>query len=171
MKPLRFCASCGSSLLQGDHEGGARCSACGRVWYRNPAPTVGAAIVSDDRALVTERAREPAKGLFDVPGGFLAVGEQPLDGLRREVREELGVDIDVSEGDFVQAVSHRYGAEGEWLVSLGFRARLAGGEPVARDDVAAVRWIGRDELDALAWAWAHDLELVKRALEEEAGDG
>ena len=44
---------------------------CGRSWYPNPAPAVGAAIVSGGRALVTVRAREPYRGKVDLPGGFL----------------------------------------------------------------------------------------------------
>ncbi|MGH2821220.1 MAG: NUDIX domain-containing protein, partial [Actinomycetota bacterium] len=87
MKPFRFCPACAHELEGADHEGGRRCPSCGRVWYRNMAPTAGCAIVTDGRALVTVRARDPEKGRIDVPGGFLHPEEHPLDGLRREVHE------------------------------------------------------------------------------------
>jgi len=73
------------------------CPECGRSWYRNSAPAVGVAIVRDGKALVTVRALEPEKGKVDVPGGFVEVGEHPVRGLEREVREELGVEVEVEE--------------------------------------------------------------------------
>jgi ADP-ribose pyrophosphatase YjhB (NUDIX family) len=166
VKPVNFCASCGSVLQHIDCDGGAPCSACGRRWYRNPAPTVGAAIVRDGRALVAVRARNPEQGKIDVPGGFLHEGEQPTDGLRREVREELGIEVEVRADDIVQAVAHRYGPNGEWLVSLGYKVRMSSGEPQPNDDVAEIRWVTLAELDDLHWAWGHDDALVRRALED-----
>jgi ADP-ribose pyrophosphatase YjhB (NUDIX family) len=165
VKPFLYCPSCGARLGAPDGEGTGRCPSCGRVWYRNPAPTVGAAIVDSGRALVAVRAHEPFKGRIDVPGGFLNVGERPVDGLKREVREELGVEIDVAEEDYVQTAVHRYGEDGDWLVSMGFRARLAAGDPEPRDDVEAVHWVTLEDLEGLEWAWPHDLDLVRKALE------
>lgn len=121
--------------------------------------------MKDGRSLVTVRAREPEKGRLDVPGGFLDVGEDPIQGLKREVKEEVGLDIDVGPQDFVQAVPHRYGPEGDWLLALGFRARWVGGEVQARDDVADARWVDAGALDDLDFAWPHDRELVRKALE------
>ena len=164
MKPFRYCPSCSAAVEEKGHDGGLGCVSCGRVWYRNPAPTIAAAIVKEGRALVAIRARDPHKGKVDVPGGFLDVEEQPLEGLRREVREELGVEIDVGPEDYVQAVAHRYGEEGDWLVSLGFVARLASGEIRPGDDVADVMWVRPEEIEGLPWAWEHDRALVEQAL-------
>ncbi len=88
-EPFRFCPADGTPLGEPRRSGGATCPECGRSWYRNSAPSVGAAIVEGGRALVTVRALEPERGKVDVPGGFLEVGEDPIDGLRREVSEEL----------------------------------------------------------------------------------
>jgi 8-oxo-dGTP diphosphatase len=113
---------------------------------------------------VTVRAREPEKGKIDVPGGFLKPGEDPIDGLKREVKEELGVDIEASVRDCLTMAPHVYGEEGDYVLALGFRARLVGGEPAPADDVADLRWVGPEELDQLDFAWPHDRELVRRAL-------
>lgn len=164
MKPFVFCPSCAGRLDPPGREGAMACPDCGRTWYRNPAPTVGCVIVRDGRALVAVRAEEPWKGQIDVPGGFLAVGEDPTDGLRREVREELGVEIDVTDHDYVQTVAHRYESGGEWLISMGFRARLIEGEPRPSDDVAAVKWVRSEDLDDLDFAWPHDRALVRKVL-------
>jgi ADP-ribose pyrophosphatase YjhB (NUDIX family) len=164
VKPFLFCPSCGSRLegdANSDH--GSRCSACGRKWFRNSAPTAGAVILRGDRALITERGVEPRKGCYDIPGGFLMAGEDPLHGLRRELEEELG-DIEVEVGPVMQMVPHPYGDEGDFVLAIGFIAELVGGEPEAADDVASVRWIGIDELDDVEFAWSHDRELVRKAL-------
>ena len=121
----------------------------------------------DGAALVSVRAREPEKGRLDVPGGFLLPGEDPITGLKREVREELGVEIDVDVEDCISMVPHRYGEEGDFVLALGFRARLLGGRVVPNDDVEEVRWVGADELDDLDFAWPHDRDLIRKALERE----
>lgn len=167
MKPFRFCPADATRLENPDHEGGSRCPSCGRSWYRNSAPTAGCAIVREAKALVSVRAREPEKGRLDVPGGFLLAGEDPITGLKREVKEELGVEIDVGVGDCVSMVPHRYGEEGDFVLALGFVARLTGGKVEPNDDVAAVHWVGNEDLDELDFAWPHDRDLVRRALERE----
>jgi NADH pyrophosphatase NudC (nudix superfamily) len=167
MKPFRFCPACGNQLSDPNGDGASHCGRCNRSWYRNAAPTAGAAIVADGRALVTTRAREPEKGRVDIVGGFLHFDENPIDGLKREAKEEIGVDIDVSNADFVQAIPHAYGPEGDWVLALGFKARLVSGDPTPSDDVAAVQWVTLPELDDLDWAWPHDRDLVRKALIDE----
>jgi len=166
LKPFVFCPSCAHRLDKPDHEGGAKCPNCGRVWYRQSAPTAGAVIVKGDKALVTVRARDPEKGRIDVPGGFLNVGEHPIDGVKREVNEELGVAIECDVEDCISMATHRYGEGGDFVLALGFRARLISGEPQASDDVAAIKWVTKDELDEADFAWPHDRELVRKSLEK-----
>jgi ADP-ribose pyrophosphatase YjhB (NUDIX family) len=166
LKPFVFCPACSAELGPRDEEGGATCPECGRVWYRNSSPTAGAVIVKGRQALITVRAREPEKGKIDVPGGFLHVGEHPVDGLKREVKEELGVEIEADVEDCLTMATHRYGEDGDFVLALGFRAALVSGEPQATDDVAAIRWVTDDELEVLDFAWPHDRELVRKALEK-----
>jgi ADP-ribose pyrophosphatase YjhB (NUDIX family) len=168
VKPFVYCPSCATRLGEADHEGGALCPSCERVWYRASSPAAGAAIVHDGRALVTQRAREPEKGKYDVPGGFLRPGEEPIDGLRREVREELGVEIETDTDECISMVPHVYGPEGDFVLALGFRARLVSGDPTPNDDVAAFRWVTTEDLDGLDFAWPHDRELIRRALNDES---
>lgn len=171
MKPFVFCPSCATRLGERDSEGGATCPGCGRVWYRNSAPTAGAVIVKGGRALVTVRAREPEKGRIDVPGGFLHAGEHPVDGVRREVKEELGIEIETDVSQCLTMAPHRYGEDGDFVLALGFKARLVSGEPKPTDDVAGIKWVTKEELDDIDFAWPHDRDLVRRALEEGEKDG
>lgn len=174
MKPFDFCPACATRLDwdSGASEGG-HCRGCDRDWYRNSAPTAGAAVVRDGKVLVTQRAVDPFKGKWDIPGGFLSAGEEPIEGLRRELREELGIEVEVSVTDCVSMVPHPYGPEGDYVLALGFLARFASGDPVAADDVGDFRWIDASELAAVDFAWEHDRELVRKALDraEEDDDG
>jgi ADP-ribose pyrophosphatase YjhB (NUDIX family) len=127
-------------------------------------------ILEGDRALVTVRAREPQKGRLDLPGGFLEVGEHPVEGLAREAREELGIEVEVFEPPILLA-THTYGADGQYVLAIGFRARILSGEPDPTDDVAEVRWVSAGELDRADFAWEHDRRMVRAALEELRGEG
>ncbi len=163
MKPFNFCPACAARLEDGE-QGSKSCPSCGRSWYRNSAPAVGAGIVNDGKALITRRGVEPEKGRFDIPGGFLSGGEDPIEGLKRELREELGLEIEVAVDDCVSIVAHTYGPEGEFVLALGFLASWVGGEPRAADDVAGFTWVDLDELDRLDFAWEHDRQVVRKAL-------
>jgi 8-oxo-dGTP diphosphatase len=129
-------------------------------------PAVGTVIVRDGKALVTVRAREPEKGRLDLPGGFLRVGEHPVDGLAREVREELGIEAEIVDTPILLA-THRYGPEGGYVLAIGFRASIGSEEPSATDDVAGVRWVSAEELDSLDFAWEHDRDMVRTVLKGE----
>jgi ADP-ribose pyrophosphatase YjhB (NUDIX family) len=149
----RLCPRCGSSLER--EPGSARCPACGLVAYANPAPTA-CALVADEagRLLLARRAHEPFQGLWDTPGGFVEEGEHPLDALRRELREETG--LEVEPGRFVGVWMDAYG-DGPGAAStlnLYWEARVVGGELRPADDVAELAWFARDELSAVELAFA-----------------
>jgi ADP-ribose pyrophosphatase YjhB (NUDIX family) len=111
------------------------------------------------------------KGKLDVPGGFLLPGEEPIAGLKREVREETGTEIEATIEDCIQIVPHTYGEEGDYVLSIGFKARLISGEPKAADDVADLHWVAESELDDLDFAWDHDRDLLRKALQlDQKGD-
>ena len=167
MKPFLYCPACAAELGETDDEGAKVCPKCDRTWYRNSSPTVGCTLVRDGKALVSRRGRDPEKGRLDIPGGFLLAGEEPLAGLKREIQEELGVEVDVQVGDCISMTPHKYGDEGDYVLALGFVARLVSGEPGASDDVDEVLWVSLDELEELDFAWPHDRELVRTALERE----
>jgi 8-oxo-dGTP diphosphatase len=120
--------------------------------------------VRDGKALVTVRSREPEKGRVDVPGGFVEVGEHPVRGIEREVREELGVEVEVEEKPVLLA-THTYGPGGIWVLAISFLARLVDGEPSPADDVAEIRWVSAEDIDGLDFAWEHDRRLIKAALD------
>ena len=141
----RFCPRCGEGL-RGD-ERRLECPACGFVAYPSSKATAGALCVDDEgRVLLVRRAIEPFRGRWDIPGGFLDEGEHPLDGLRRELREETGLEVEPVE--LVGVWMDRYGgdATAEATLNLYWTARVVGGEPEAADDVSELGWFAPDEL-------------------------
>jgi ADP-ribose pyrophosphatase YjhB (NUDIX family) len=83
----------------------------------------------------------------------------------REVREELGVEIEVVEGP-VLLKPHTYGPDGAYVLAIGFRVRIVSGEPNPTDDVAQIRWISTEDIDDTDFAWEHDRGFVRAALED-----
>ena len=139
------------------------CPSCGLVEYANPAPTASA-LVGDDEGgiLLARRAGDPGRGLWDLPGGFVDQGEDPLETLRRELREEAGVEIDV--GEFLGGIPDTYGEDGISTVNLYWAAAIADGELRPADDVAELAWFPADALPPRGeFAFANTIEVLERA--------
>jgi mutator protein MutT len=109
-------------------------------------------------------------GLWEFPGGKREPGESCAECLRRELNEELGVEVEVL--DLVQAVTHDYPDKRVHLEL--YRCRLTRGEPRALDG-PAIRWVSRDELSQYEFPPA-DAQLLRTLLDadtswEEGGSG
>ncbi|MDR0302223.1 MAG: NUDIX domain-containing protein [Treponema sp.] len=91
---FNFCPSCASKKINFEEGKVFRCPDCGFVYYHNIAAATGCLISvpspEGERLVFTVRAKEPGKGLMDMPGGFVDAGEGALEGLYRELREEIG---------------------------------------------------------------------------------
>ena len=140
----RLCPRCGAELA--GNAARLVCDACGFIVYASSKPTAGALCVEDGRVLLTRRAHPPFQGSWDLPGGFLEEGESPLDGLRRELKEETGLDVEPQR--FLGIWMDRYGGDStaEATLNLYWTAHVVGGQAAPADDVAELRWFGRDEL-------------------------
>jgi 8-oxo-dGTP diphosphatase len=68
-----------------------------REYPDHPVVGVGGVVILDGRALLIRRGSEPLKGQWSIPGGSLELGETLEDGVRRELREETGLDVRVLE--------------------------------------------------------------------------
>jgi ADP-ribose pyrophosphatase YjhB (NUDIX family) len=141
----QYCPRCGSKpRVEGRR---AECGACGFVAYSTSEPTACALVVDPEgRLLLARRAHEPYAGKWDLPGGFLEEGEEPLDGLRRELLEETGLDVEPL--DFVGAWVDRYGDgdDASWTLNLYWTARPLRGHLQAADDVSELSWFAADDL-------------------------
>ncbi len=122
-----------------------------RDYPEHPIIGVGAVIVDRGRALLVRRATEPLLGEWSVPGGMLELGETLRDGVRREVREETGIDvepgqvIDVFDSIFADAL----GRTQYHYVLIDYLCRPLAGEARAASDVSDVRWVSLEALPAM----------------------
>lgn len=94
LETFKYCPRCGSREFAERTDRSKGCGVCGLEYYANASAAV-AAIITDGtgRVLLTTRAYAPAKGSLDLPGGFVDHDETAEEALRREVREELGVEL------------------------------------------------------------------------------
>ena len=159
-----YCPRCRAELER--NEGRVNCPGCGFVAYANSEPTACAICVDGDgRVLLARRAAEVFRGFWDLPGGFLEEGEHPLDALRRELREETGLEVEPR--DFVGIWIDRYGNRDDAPATLNlyWTADVVAGTPHAADDVAELRWFALDELpqpDELAFHIADVLSAFRQ---------
>jgi ADP-ribose pyrophosphatase YjhB (NUDIX family) len=119
-----------------------------RRYPRHPLVGVGAIILDRGRVLMAQRGKQPLKGWWSLPGGLLELGEALADGLRREVREETGLEVrplGVLEV-FERIMRDAAGATEYHYVLIDYICRPAGGTLRAGDDVCAVEWVRRRDL-------------------------
>jgi 8-oxo-dGTP diphosphatase len=161
----RLCPRCGAEL--GGDAARLACDACGFIVYASSKPTAGALCVDNGRVLLARRAHPPFQGFWDIPGGFLDEGEDPLDGLRRELREETGLEVEPQR--FLGIWMDRYGGDStaEATLNLYWAVRVVGGEAAPADDVSEFRWFGRDELPAADELAFENVPLVLAAWRNE----
>jgi 8-oxo-dGTP diphosphatase len=128
---------------------------------------VAAVVVQGDRVLSCRRAAGKASaGQWEFPGGKVEPGEDSASALRRELAEELG--IDVMPGTVLVRSTTQVG---DALIDLECRwATLRGDAPVSSTDHDALRWLRADELAGLDWC-APDLDAVRRLTEGARPDG
>jgi 8-oxo-dGTP diphosphatase len=136
----RFCLACGARLAAVREEGRRRrrCPRCGWTFYANPVPAAIALVVAGGRVLLVRRARPPYAGTWDLPGGFLEADESPRAGLRRELREEIGVGI--RRASLLGFATDRYGPGGVAILTVVYRVTPTSGRLRAQDDVSEARW-------------------------------
>ena len=101
------------------------------------------------RLLVVQRANEPGRGLWSLPGGRVEPGEDDPTAVAREVAEETGLEVMV--GRFVGEVE-RDGPNGKLYVIRDYRAAQVGGVLAAGDDASDARFVNRDEFNNLPTA-------------------
>lgn len=123
-----------------------------------PIQVAAAVIVRDGRVLACQRGPEQSHPLaWEFPGGKREPGETMVECLRRELREELGIDADV--GAELWRTEHRYPGRAN-VALVFFRVDRFRGEP-GNLVFADIRWAALDELDGLAFL-AADRELIAR---------
>lgn len=151
MHPLalfKYCPQCGSAHFEENNEKSKRCADCGFVYYFNPsAATVAFILNQKEELLVCRRGKEPAKGTFDLPGGFLDMYETGEQGVAREVLEETG--LEVIKTNYLFSIPNTYLYSGFLVHTLDqfFLCKVKDDSGLrAMDDVSESFWIPISEV-------------------------
>ncbi len=123
-----------------------------RRYPSRPVVGVGAIITRGDAVLLVRRGREPQKGIWSIPGGVLKVGETLEEGVRREVREEVGIEVRVVERvEVVERILPDAKGKLEYhYILIDYLCEPTEGTLQAADDAAEAAWVERADLDQYA---------------------
>jgi 8-oxo-dGTP diphosphatase len=117
---------------------------------------VAAIIINEDKVLATQRADGDFKGGWEFPGGKIELGECSEDALKREIKEELNLEIQVDY--YLETVKHDYP---KFRLSMDcFVCSLVSGDLQLVDHMAA-RWLDKNNLDTVEWLPA-DVGIVEK---------
>lgn len=158
--PAEFCIRCGTRLQPRREDGRERlaCPACGWVYYPKPNIASAVALVQDGQVLLVRRRYDPFKGEWTMPSGFMEYGETAEETAVRELKEELGVDVELT--GLVSVEMERGDPRGLCLLVV-YSGRVVGGRLTPGDDAAEVRTFPLERLpDDIAF------EAHRRALEK-----
>ena len=116
--------------------------------------------------LLILRGKEPRKGQWSLPGGKLEFGETLVEGVRREVREETGLEVEIlGLVDVAKTIRDAsVGAADDHFVLIDYSARVISGTAVAASDAAEARWFSVQELDALP-LWSEMRRIIALSVE------
>ena len=119
-----------------------------RQYPKRPFLGIGALIFEQDRILLVERGHEPLKGYWSLPGGILETGETLEQGIRREVREETGLEVEpLSMFEVFERIMPDGAGKTEYhCVLIDYLCRPVGGTLAAASDVSRVVWVTQSEL-------------------------
>lgn len=137
----RFCGACGEKMQHSDKERAMVCPACGKTVYPTISPAVIVGVVDGDRLLLTRYAGRPT-GRYALVAGFNEIGEGIEATVKREVKEETGLEVS----------DLKFFASQPWCMSdsllMGFYCRLSGENKIVlqEDELAEAKWFSREEI-------------------------
>lgn len=159
----RFCGRCAAPTEPLPTEHARRCPACGLIVYPRIAPVM-MALVRRGRELLLARGPHFPEGMFSALAGFVEAGESVEDCLRREVREEVGIEV----GDL------RYFGSQSWpfpqSLMLAYVCDYAGGEITPQPgEIEAAAWFDAAALPTIPMPMSIAGRLIRAVAAELAG--
>jgi NAD+ diphosphatase len=164
-RTTRFCGRCGTATDPVPGERARRCPACGLMAFPRLAPAVITLIERDGEALLA-RGRAFPIPMYSCVAGFVEPGETLEEAVRREVMEEVGVEL----------AEVRYVRSQPWpfphSLMVGFEARWASGDiRIDEHEIVDAAWFRPDDLPAIPPGMSIARNLIDAWLERERGRG
>lgn len=149
MKPKQFfvyCPKCGGDLAPTEGNFSV-CTKCGFKLFHNVSACVSVILENEQGEVVlAQRARDPGKGEWDLPGGFIEPGEEADIAAKREINEELGVELTDLKLLCTHPDTYLYQGLNIDLMNIFFVGKIGSGELKPADDVADFKFVSKQDL-------------------------
>lgn len=140
------CLRCGNTLSKIRHNL-LTCPKCKYEHFINPYPTTSVIIINEkDELMLVKRKYPPKKGYWDLPGGFVDIGETGEDGARREIKEELGITL--NDLFYLGALPDKYLFQGINLdtLTLSYYSKITHSEIKVSDDINGYKFFNKKDI-------------------------
>ena len=122
-----------------------------------PVPAVGVVCLRGGEVLLIRRGTPPRQGEWSLPGGRIEPGERAMEAALRELREETGVEAEIT--GLIDVVDGLFPEAGRHYVLIDYAARWLSGEPAAGDDALEARFVALDQVEALI-GWGETRRVI-----------
>jgi len=162
-----YCPRCGHQGFQFDSVKKFTCPTCQFNFYINASAAVAVILeASDGRIVLAKRKFEPRAGFYDLPGGFVDTMERAEDAVKREVFEELGVEVNGAK--FIASFPNEYVFKGisYFTIDMAFVCRIADLSALQpADDVAEALIIHPNDIDFDNISFPSIINILKTYIE------
>ncbi|MEA2312816.1 MAG: hypothetical protein QOE28_2784 [Solirubrobacteraceae bacterium] len=162
LEDVRFCPRCGAEATI-RFPRSITCPSCGYGAYYNPKPVAcGIPSTTDGKVVLMRRATEPSRGRWTMPGGFVDLGETVEAAARREIAEELGIEVEL--GELIGV----YSSPSDRTVVVVYAA-TALGEPRITEEALEVQAFGPTDIPWEHLAFWSDERALREYLSRQNG--
>lgn len=161
--PFCFCPRCGQQALVPYEVKAYRCTECGFEFYLNVAAAVAGFILdAQGRLLVTVRGKDPGKGTLDLPGGFIDPHENAEQAIRREIKEELNLDITETKYLFSFPNQYPYMDVTYHTMDLGYLCKVDHfGDLKTADEIAGYQFVDPSQLKSELFGFPSIRQMIR----------
>ncbi|MFI3259553.1 MAG: NUDIX domain-containing protein [Rikenellaceae bacterium] len=161
-----YCPKCGGSFVDNNAKS-KRCTECGFTFYFNPSSATVAIIRdSEGRILVATRAKEPAKGSYDLVGGFVDSYESGEEGVVREIKEECNLTVTSLKYLFSIPNIYNYSNFDVHTLDMFYECTVSDLSTLrADDDVASLQFIAVEDIELSKFGLRSVREGLRRYIE------
>lgn len=149
LSQFKYCPKCGYPDFKDNNDKSKSCNSCGFIYYFNSSAAVVAVIENiKGEILVARRAKDPAKGTLDLPGGFIDMYETAEEAVCREIKEETRLIVKSIQYLFSIPNIYPYSNFEVHTVDMFFKCNVDDfSELKAQDDVSELLFISSNELN------------------------